>query len=270
MKHENLVKLIGITLIPPVLSLYTEFCDRGSLCYVLRRDSIPLNWSLRVGFLTDLANGLAFLHNYPLVHGRLCSTNCVISEKWTCKITDYGLDSLFWPNDDEKYRTFLEKPENLAYIAPEYREYQKCELVTAVDIYSFGTIMWEAATRKDPTEDDEFLAEPMLNHPEFPTKRCFETDLKYEATSGPPMEGYNKITSATRVWQMRLWLKYKGYCLSVKDMLVVELVNLIPGDYSTSSINLYSSLADNNVIHHTVIFKNVDPIDSHVTPEIGI
>nr|CAH8864620.1 unnamed protein product [Trichobilharzia regenti] len=196
MKHENLVKLIGITLIPPVLSLYTEFCDRGSLCYVLRRDSIPLNWSLRVGFLTDLANGLAFLHNYPLVHGRLCSTNCVISEKWTCKITDYGLDSLFWPNDDEKYRTFLEKPENLAYIAPEYREYQKCELVTAVDIYSFGTIMWEAATRKDPTEDDEFLAEPMLNHPEFPTKRCFETDLKYEATSGPPMEGYNKMMEA--------------------------------------------------------------------------
>ncbi|CAH8589006.1 unnamed protein product [Heterobilharzia americana] len=47
MKQENLVTLIGVILIPPLLTLYTEFCDRGSLCFVLRRDSIPLNWSLR-------------------------------------------------------------------------------------------------------------------------------------------------------------------------------------------------------------------------------
>ncbi|CAH8299883.1 unnamed protein product, partial [Schistosoma turkestanicum] len=74
-----------------------------------------------IGFLTGLANGLSYLHNYQIVHGRLNSSNCVISDKWTCKITDYGLDSLFWSNNFQKYKTFLDKPENLPYIPPEYR-----------------------------------------------------------------------------------------------------------------------------------------------------
>ncbi|KAH8874181.1 Atrial natriuretic peptide receptor 1 [Schistosoma japonicum] len=193
MKHDNLVKLIGITFISPVLSLYTEFCDRGSLCYVLRRDSIPLSWSLRLGFLTDLANGLAYLHNYPIVHGRLNSSNCVVNDKWICKITDYGLDSLFWSNDFEKHKTFLDKPENLPYIPPEYRDYNETLFVAEIDIYSFGTIMWETASRREPSQDDEFMAEPIYNHPEFPTKRCFETDVKYEVTKAPPIEEYNRL-----------------------------------------------------------------------------
>ncbi|CAH8623832.1 unnamed protein product [Schistosoma rodhaini] len=193
MKHNNLVKLIGVTFISPVLSFYTEFCDRGSLCYVLRRDSIPLSWSLRIGFLTGLANGLAYLHNYQIVHGRLNSSNCVVSDKWTCKITDYGLDSLIWSNNFEKHKTFLDKPENLPYIPPEYRDYKETLFVPAVDIYSFGTIMWETASRSDPSQDDEFVAEPMYNHPELPTKRRFETDVKYEVTSVPPFEEYNNL-----------------------------------------------------------------------------
>ncbi|XP_018653073.1 serine/threonine RGC [Schistosoma mansoni] len=195
MKHNNLVKLIGVTFISPVLSLYTEFCDRGSLCYVLRRDSIPLSWSLRIGFLTGLANGLAYLHNYHIVHGRLNSSNCVVSDTWTCKITDYGLDSLIWSNNFEKHKTFLDKPENLPYIPPEYRGkyYKETLFVPAVDIYSFGTIMWETASRSDPSQDDEFVAEPMYNHPELPTKRRFETDVKYEVTTVPPFEEYNNL-----------------------------------------------------------------------------
>ncbi|RTG86411.1 uncharacterized protein DC041_0009810 [Schistosoma bovis] len=193
MKHNNLVKLIGVTFISPVLSLYTEFCDRGSLCYVLRRDSIPLSWSLRIGFLTGLANGLAYLHHCQIVHGRLNSSNCVVSDKWTCKITDYGLDNLIWSNDFEKHKTFLDKPENLPYIPPEYRDYKETLFVPAVDIYSFGTIMWETASRSDPSQDDEFVADPMYNHPELPTKRRFETDVKYEVATVPPFEEYNNL-----------------------------------------------------------------------------
>ncbi|CAH8607866.1 unnamed protein product [Schistosoma margrebowiei] len=193
MKHNNLVKLIGVTFISPVLSLYTEFCDRGSLCYVLRRDSIPLSWSLRIGFLTGLANGLAYLHNCQIVHGRLNSLNCVINDKWICKITDYGLDNLIWSNDFEKYKTFLDKPDNLPYIPPEYRDYKETLFMPAVDIYSFGTIMWETASRSDPSQDDEFVADPMYNHPELPTKRRFETDVKYEVATVPPFEEYNNL-----------------------------------------------------------------------------
>ena len=33
------------------------------------------------------------LHRSPIgAHGRLSSSNCVIDNRWVCKITDYGLD----------------------------------------------------------------------------------------------------------------------------------------------------------------------------------
>uniref|UniRef100_A0A094ZLF0 Guanylate cyclase n=1 Tax=Schistosoma haematobium TaxID=6185 RepID=A0A094ZLF0_SCHHA len=173
MKHNNLVKLIGVTFISPVLSLYTEFCDRGSLCYVLRRDSIPLSWSLRIGFLTGLANGLAYLHHCQIVHGRLNSSNCVPR-----LIMTFSLMS-----DVNDFNSIVQNASN----------YKETLFVPAVDIYSFGTIMWETASRSDPSQDDEFVADPMYNHPELPTKRRFETDVKYEVATVPPFEEYNNL-----------------------------------------------------------------------------
>ena len=36
--------------------------------------------------------GMQYLHSSPIkFHGRLTSHNCLIDNRWTCKITDYGL-----------------------------------------------------------------------------------------------------------------------------------------------------------------------------------
>lgn len=42
--------------------------------------------SFRFSFATDIAQGMAYLHHHKMYHGRLKSNNCVIDDRWVCKI----------------------------------------------------------------------------------------------------------------------------------------------------------------------------------------
>ena len=64
-----------------------EYCPKGSLRDVLCNREIPLNWGFRFSFISDIARGLAYLHNKRIYHTRLKSTNCLIDNRWTVKIT---------------------------------------------------------------------------------------------------------------------------------------------------------------------------------------
>lgn len=46
------------------------------------------HWFLtfRFSFATDIAQGMAYLHHHKMCHGRLKSNNCVIDDRWVCKI----------------------------------------------------------------------------------------------------------------------------------------------------------------------------------------
>lgn len=41
----------------------------------------------RFSFATDIARGMSYLHQHRICHGRLKSSNCVIDDRWVCKIT---------------------------------------------------------------------------------------------------------------------------------------------------------------------------------------
>ena len=41
----------------------------------------------RFSLLTDVARGMAYLHRHKVVHGNLKSNNCVVDDRWTCKVT---------------------------------------------------------------------------------------------------------------------------------------------------------------------------------------
>lgn len=43
--------------------------------------------SLRLSFASDIARGMAYLHQHKMFHGRLHSRNCVIDDRWVCKIS---------------------------------------------------------------------------------------------------------------------------------------------------------------------------------------
>jgi len=51
---------------------------------------------------------MEYLHNSDIgVHGHLTSSNCVVSQHWVCKITDFGL-KLFKLNEKSDINSYQE------------------------------------------------------------------------------------------------------------------------------------------------------------------
>ncbi|XP_036362849.1 atrial natriuretic peptide receptor 1-like [Octopus sinensis] len=153
LSHENINLFIGSCVDPPNLCVLFAYCSKGSLQDILENDDIKLDWTFKQSLLSDLVNGMAYIHSSSLVsHGRMKSSNCVVDSRWVLKITDYGPSALlhvqFNSRDSEeqgKFKALLwTAPEILRMHEPPSRGTQEG------DVYSFGIILHEIAFRHGP------------------------------------------------------------------------------------------------------------------------
>ncbi|KFP28985.1 Atrial natriuretic peptide receptor 2, partial [Colius striatus] len=157
--HPNLCKFIGGCIEVPNVAIVTEYCPKGSLSDVLLNEDIPLNWGFRFSFATDIAQGMAYLHHHKIYHGRLKSSNCVIDDRWVCKITDYGLQSYRKEDSPDGFSSHQQHLIQI-YTAPEIHSLSDFEPTSMTDVYSYAIILLEIATRSDPMpKDDVYSAE---------------------------------------------------------------------------------------------------------------
>lgn len=158
-----LVKYFGFTYDPEsrAYSLVMEYFHKGSLFNLLQGEQ-QLSWAQRYQMACDIATGMVYLHGENMVHGDLRTANIMVDNNHRIKINDYGyldLKSIFYmPNTEEgeikrilapefrkkatvkiKDRYEVEMPDN-EYIAM---------LTKENDVYNYGDILWELATRKD-------------------------------------------------------------------------------------------------------------------------
>jgi predicted outer membrane repeat protein len=142
MRHPNVVQLLGICTSP--YATIMEFMSRGTLFSVLRDTAVELTWRTRIGFASDIARGMAFLHAGGVMHRDLKSLNVLVNDDWHCKIADFGEARAIGPQLTSIVGTcFWAAPEMLS---------SEGEYTFAVDVYSFGIILWEIASRKYPYE----------------------------------------------------------------------------------------------------------------------
>lgn len=86
--HENLIKIIGICIDSPNYCIVSELCSRGTLTDLLQNEKINIDWLFRYSMITDIVEGIWFIHYSVLGHhGRLKSNNCVIDSRFVVKIT---------------------------------------------------------------------------------------------------------------------------------------------------------------------------------------
>ncbi|UJR09649.1 hypothetical protein I4U23_013883 [Adineta vaga] len=153
--HNNICKFMGASLFPNEVIIYMEYMPKGSLRDVLQNEKIPITWPFRFSFAMDILNGLSYIHSRHLIHGRLNSSNCVVDQRLTIKITDYGLDNLrLSPANVTSYVQSIEAYKRV-YYAPELISIDELKLTPPIDIYSFGIILNEIATRSEPFGDDD-------------------------------------------------------------------------------------------------------------------
>jgi Leucine-rich repeat (LRR) protein len=151
-KHQNLVALLGYCSMGEEKLLVYEYMVNGSLDLWLRNRTGGLeilDWNKRYKIATGAAKGLAFLHHgfIPhIIHRDVKASNILLNEDFEPKVADFGLARLI--SACETHIT-TDIAGTFGYIPPEYG--QSGRSTTRGDVYSFGVILLELVTGKEPT-----------------------------------------------------------------------------------------------------------------------
>ncbi|KAL8560558.1 hypothetical protein ACOMHN_018958 [Nucella lapillus] len=126
---------------------------------------------MRFALVTDVARGMAYLHKTKIVHSNLKANNCVIDDRWTCKVTDFGLSEYRRENTEScpDLTEELKRKEarGRVYRAPETRAKAQL-LLPASDVYSFAIILVEVAVRDDAYGEEDAVSVPEGWKPALP------------------------------------------------------------------------------------------------------
>ncbi|KAK6157095.1 hypothetical protein DH2020_011343 [Rehmannia glutinosa] len=152
-RHKNLVRLLGYCIEGVHRMLVYEYVNNGNLEQWLHgamRQHGTLTWEARIKVLLGTAKALAYLHEAiepKVVHRDIKSSNILIDGEFNSKVSDFGLAKLL---DSGESHITTRVMGTFGYVAPEYANTGL--LNEKSDIYSFGVLLLEAVTGRDPVD----------------------------------------------------------------------------------------------------------------------
>ncbi|XP_078270074.1 receptor-interacting serine/threonine-protein kinase 1 [Rhinoraja longicauda] len=159
LKHERVIKLLGIILEDGNYSLVMEFMVNGNLLQLLQSVTIPLSVKGRI--VLEIIEGMTYLHSENVVHKDLKPENILVDANYHIKIADLGV-SIFktWSRlttEEQKRRGRMStkvqsNAGTLAYLAPEHLESLNAKATEKSDVYSFSIVVWVILTNREPYE----------------------------------------------------------------------------------------------------------------------
>ncbi|CAD7695962.1 unnamed protein product [Ostreobium quekettii] len=148
LRHPNVLLFMGAVTEPPNLSIVTQFLPRGSLFRLLHKSNAVIDERLRLKMAVDVAKGMCYLHSFkpPIIHRDLKSPNLLVDKDWTVKVCDFGLSRV-------KAGTLApwSRAGTPEWMAPEVLRNEPSN--ESCDVYSFGVILYELVTRKEPWKE---------------------------------------------------------------------------------------------------------------------
>jgi len=158
LRHPNIVLFLGYTL-SPRLCIITEYMKNGNLSRMLQDFTKNIDSQKILAISLSVARGMFYLHSqHPtIIHRDLKSGNVLIDGNWNIKVADYGLSVIA---HDDQQNQFLG---DAKWRAPEHIK-EKNNYTIKSDVFSYGVLLWELLTRKEPYVDEAWgVAEILRN-----------------------------------------------------------------------------------------------------------
>lgn len=153
LRHPNVLLFMGYMIQEDRLCIVTEYMKVGSLFRVLHRSTANLSSKRRLAMARDTAKGMHYLHSLrpPIVHLDLKSQNLLVHQDGSVKVADFGLSRMM-------KRSCLTASSVMGgtaeWMAPEVLLHGK--VTEKSDVFSYGVVLWELATRQVPWQDYQF------------------------------------------------------------------------------------------------------------------
>nr|XP_036226416.1 tyrosine-protein kinase transmembrane receptor Ror [Bactrocera oleae] len=143
LKHDNIVCILGVVLNKEPYCMLFEYMSNGDLHEFLIANSPSENKSLtQLEFLKislQISEGMEYLSSHHYVHRDLAARNCLVGDKLTVKISDFGLSRDIYSSD--YYRVQSKSLLPVRWMPSESILYGK--FTTESDVWSFGVVLWE-------------------------------------------------------------------------------------------------------------------------------
>lgn len=144
LRHPHTVLLMSACNKPPKLAVVTELAERGTLYDLLHRSREPFELEHKIEVASQIAKTFMFYHLSGVVHRDLKSLNVLLDRELNIKICDFGL-ARFKSELNKGTMQFSGTP---TYMAPEL--FKKHAYDEKVDVFAFGTLLWEMLAREIP------------------------------------------------------------------------------------------------------------------------
>jgi serine/threonine protein kinase/Flp pilus assembly protein TadD len=171
LNHPNIAHIYEIGESGGTNFIAMEFVDGVTLRAKIHRERTELRKLLR--YLQHTAEGLAKAHAAGIIHRDLKPDNIMITRDGHAKILDFGLAKLIEPqltdpgvgdNLGDAATAIMQQHSTpgmimgtVGYMSPEQAQGKTNEIDQRSDIFSFGCILFEAATGKKPFEGDSIV-----------------------------------------------------------------------------------------------------------------
>ncbi|KDR71818.1 hypothetical protein GALMADRAFT_781071 [Galerina marginata CBS 339.88] len=157
LRHPNIVPLLGTTMsFGLYVAMVCPWMNKGNLNHYLNDKKAELNLRRRLQILTDIVEGLSYLHAQPVVHGDLTTGNILIDDG-KAQLSDFGLSNVM---AEVRSNSLMSSTVGGAprWAAPELYHFGTDlkavpEVTKYCDIYSFGSVALQVISGRIPYEE---------------------------------------------------------------------------------------------------------------------
>jgi len=143
----------------PVVSIVMEYFPKGDLFRVLHKErDVHLSLLQRMRMARHCALGVVVLHKEGIIHRDIKSLNILVTEDYSCKLSDFGMAKLIKSDGGPISATLQYNTEGKGtpvWMAPEVKNPQQrvSQYAYPADVYSLGIVLFEVFERQIPWDD---------------------------------------------------------------------------------------------------------------------